>query len=186
MTCCRLRYRHRRLRYRHRHLRYHHHRCLQYHLLHAMLHYVIGLHESPASSSFTGYGLRCRGSWGRFIVVWFYPSFLCSPHRHRRRCRYRRWCCCCRIVVCIIIPIRWGVHPVGCSPTPLLGWYHLVGVPLWHSKPIRGEVWCWVLILRWFARLGLLMSLFPAPALSASHPDMVCMSLLPCGLRAPL
>jgi hypothetical protein len=89
------------------------------------------------------------------------------------------------IVVCIVVPIRWGVHPVGCYPIPLLGWYRLAGVRSWRSKPLRWEVWCWVLILRWFARLGLLMSSFPAPALSAPRPDMVWVSLLACGLRAP-
>jgi len=185
-----LRYHRRRrhLRYRHhrRRLRYCRRRCLRYHPLHTMLCRIIGLHESPASSSSTGYGSRCRGSWGRFVIVGFYPSFLCSPRRHcclyrhcHRRCRrgyhHRHRCQCCRLRH---HSIRWGVHPVGCYPTPLLGWYHLTGVRSWRSKPLRWEVWCWVLILRWFAQLGLRMSSFPAPALSALHPDMVWVSLL--------
>jgi len=84
-------------------------------------------------------------------------------------------------VYIIVIPIRWGVHPVRCYPTSLLGWYHLAGVPSWCSKPLRWEVWCWVLILRWFAQLGLLMSSFPMLALSAPHPDRLWVSLLTCG-----
>ena len=86
----RLRYRrrHRRLRYRHRRrrrLRYCHCHCLRYRLLHATLRRVIGLHESPASSSCSMSGVmywvwfEVEGEVGEVRRHGFYPSFLCSP-----------------------------------------------------------------------------------------------------------
>jgi len=54
-------------------------------LLHAMLRHVIGLHESPASSSCSMSGVmywvwfEVEGEVGEVHRHGFYPSFLCSP-----------------------------------------------------------------------------------------------------------
>ena len=55
------------------------------------------------------------------------------------------------------------------NPSAGLVWSRWSLLPSWHSQPLRWDVWCLVLILRWFARLGLLMSSFPMLALSCSR-----------------
>ena len=75
------------------------------------------------------------------------------------------------IIVDVDIVILFPPNAGQMLPNPSAGlvssrWSFL---PSWPSQPLRWEVQCWDLILRWFAWLGLLLSSFPTPALSSPH-----------------